>query len=68
MEVTEGRLQSDLCFESLLYLNGRYKRKNGDKKNGQVYTAKSWQEREVGWPGVMGGKGEEWRVYKEDTQ
>lgn len=51
MEATEGRLQSDLCFESLLYLNGRYKHKNGDKKNGQVYTVKSWQERKVAWPG-----------------
>ena len=51
VEATEGRLQSDLCFESLLYLNGRYKHKNGDKKNGQVYTVKSWQERKVAWPG-----------------
>lgn len=68
MEATEEGCNQTYGFESLLYLNGRYKRKNGDKKNGQVYTAKSWQERKVAWPGVMGGNGEECRVHREDTQ
>lgn len=63
VETTEGRLQSDCALKTYsIWMAGISTKEWGDKKNGQAYTVKSWQERKSAWPGRKWRK--EWRFHR----